>query len=195
MGADFQAVVALVNLDNARPPLKATLLRASNLLVQQAAENWDEPSATGRLCRFAPVGAGRRMCVNNAETCFVPREGWCVITVEAGAGNPIDLALATLGGDGNPRFGGGYWPGRVAEVVFVPREWQPDSETPPEPVAWDATVRNALESYLVYKHRFMIPRNTPFPAEYGITRAKVELVESVLNLPRVKIAGTLLMIR
>ena len=65
---DIQAVVALVTLDNARSPSRATLLRAPNLALQQAATHWIDPRASPGMLRFQPLGPDRRMLVNNAET-------------------------------------------------------------------------------------------------------------------------------
>jgi len=192
---DLQAVVAFVTLDDARSASRATLLRSPNLAVQQAVTHWDDPRASPGMLRFQPVGADRRMLVNSAETRLVPRAGWCVITVEAGSQNPLDLTLGTLGNDGSHSLGGAYWPGRVAEIVFIPREWQPDPESPPEPVPWNDTVRNALESYLLHKHRAVQPPYAILPPEYKITHDKVNLVESILHLPKIKIPGTLLIVR
>ena len=194
LSTNIQAIVVLATLDGLREPSCATLLRSPNLVIQQAADDWLDP-ATITHCRFLPMGANRRMLVNNSDTSLVPRDSWAVITIEADALNPIDMTLATLGSDGNPRFGRAYWPGRIAEFVFIPREWQPDPESPPEPVPWDATLRNALESYLFHKHRYARAPHSAIPPGYAINHGKVDLVEALLGLPRVPIHGTLLMVR
>ncbi len=185
---DVQAVVILASLDGLRAPTRATLLRATDLLVQQAEEDFNDPQ-TLTHCRFKPVGADRRMLVNNIETSFVPRDGWAVISIESGA-RPIDMSVATLGSDGNPRFGGAYWPGRIAEFVFIPR-----ADASAKPVAWDDTLRNALESYLFHKHRFALQDASAIPPGMEINHAKMNLVENRLGLPRLKIHGMLLMVR
>ena len=194
--SDLQAVVALATLDNGGNALAPTLLHSPNLLVQLAPDDWADPQTSPRFRRFLPMDAERRMFVNGAETSLLPRNAWCVIAIESDPANPIDMTLGTLGGDGSHSLGGAYWPGRVAEVVFVPRAWKPDPESPAEPVAWDDTLRNALESYLLYKHRHAMPgyfRNVP--PSHAITREKIALVANTLGLPHIKLPGTLLLVK
>ena len=124
-----------------------------------------------------------------------PRDAWCAITVEAGEPHTIDPRSATLGNNGNPNLDGGHFPGRVGAVVFIPREWQPDPGSPPVPVPWDDTLRNALESYLFHKHRFALPRGAKIPPDHGFNHAKMDLVENLLGLPRAKINGSIFLVR
>ena len=191
LSTNIQAVVILATLDGKCAPSRSTLLSTSNLLIQQADENFNDLE-TATHCRFKPVGAGRRMLVNNSDTSLVPRDAWCVITIEADATNPIGMDSLSLGGDGKPRFGGAYWPGRVAEFVFIPRA---DPDPPHDPIPWDDTLRNALESYLFYKHRFALPGYFSIPPGYDISHAKMDFIENFFDLPRIKIHGTLLMVR
>jgi len=62
-------------------------------------------------------------------------------------------------------------------------------------VAWDATLRNALESYLFHKHRFALALSTDIPPGFEMDHAKMILVEKYFDLPRLKIHGSIFMVR